>query len=266
MKSKLMEGSSDSRRPTSTSFHVEGTSPLGNLNFKNIKTRRKRKERDIKSLEAVSGKVPIRYTTAYPTFLKNSKHYPYRRLNDTHIEHTMQHAVKRIEDDIKDKHDERIKDASVFQSQLTDNKKFFEELEIEKKTKRLALKTALIDQMEKENYRRLKSRLRHKEPTATNYGPEETPADLQAMKDTKVQNAQMIREALESQMTTQYQKDEDNKVLERFEDFEAVIISHKHLKKETEEKLEKEKMAKSLYKEAWNEQVKMKKYIKIADE
>jgi hypothetical protein len=41
---------------------------------------------------------PPSFTTGYPRFLEPHKHYPYRRLNDTHIEKVMQEAVKRVEE------------------------------------------------------------------------------------------------------------------------------------------------------------------------
>jgi hypothetical protein len=38
---------------------------------------------------SINGKVPIRYISDYPSFLKPNKHYAYRRLNDSHVETTM---------------------------------------------------------------------------------------------------------------------------------------------------------------------------------
>jgi hypothetical protein len=39
------------------------------------------------------------------TFTQPAKHYPYRRLNDTHVEKVMQAAIRRVEDNIKAKED-----------------------------------------------------------------------------------------------------------------------------------------------------------------
>ena len=50
---------------------------------------------DFMGMKSFNGKVPVKFVTGYPAFLTPHKHYPYRRLNDTHIENTMQSAVKR---------------------------------------------------------------------------------------------------------------------------------------------------------------------------
>lgn len=70
--------------------------------------------KDLMKIESVSGRVPIKYITAYPTFMKPAKHYPYRRLNDTHIEQTMQSALKKVEDDINEREMRATLDANEF--------------------------------------------------------------------------------------------------------------------------------------------------------
>lgn len=49
--------------------------------------------------------------------------------------------------------------------QLDDNKAYFEELELKKKTRTLALKTDLLNQMQKDNYKKLKARIEDKKLT-----------------------------------------------------------------------------------------------------
>ena len=46
---------------------------------------------------SINGKVPVKYISDYPAFLKPNKHYPYRRLNDSHVETVMQAALERYE-------------------------------------------------------------------------------------------------------------------------------------------------------------------------
>lgn len=53
------------------------------------------------AMPSVNGKVPVNFVTSYPLFLKPDKHYPYRRLNDTHVESVMQDALKRYEKDLR---------------------------------------------------------------------------------------------------------------------------------------------------------------------
>lgn len=42
---------------------------------------------DFQNLESVTGRIPIRYTTATPSFLKPSIRHPYRRLNGNFTNH-----------------------------------------------------------------------------------------------------------------------------------------------------------------------------------
>jgi len=51
--------------------------------------------------ESVSGRMPIKYTSAYPVFMKPAKPHAYRRTNDTHVEKVMQDAIKRVENQIQ---------------------------------------------------------------------------------------------------------------------------------------------------------------------
>jgi hypothetical protein len=66
--------------------------------------------------------MPVKYVADYPTFLKPNKHYPYRRLNDTHVESVMQTALERYETELVGIEKERASDANRFRSQLEDNR------------------------------------------------------------------------------------------------------------------------------------------------
>jgi hypothetical protein len=52
-------------------------------------------------MPSLNKKVPVKYVADYPKFLRPHKHYPYRRLNDKHVENVMNTALNRYEDDIK---------------------------------------------------------------------------------------------------------------------------------------------------------------------
>lgn len=58
------------------------------------------------------------FNKSYPKFLEPHKHYPYRRLKDTHVEKVMQDAVKRVEDQVKDIEDRRLKQSTEFQKKF----------------------------------------------------------------------------------------------------------------------------------------------------
>jgi hypothetical protein len=79
---------------------------------------------DFNGMRSSNGKVPVKFVTAYPAFLTPSKHYPYRRLNDTHVESVMQSAVKRYEEDLRSKEQDKFNDAEVYKRQLQDNQSY----------------------------------------------------------------------------------------------------------------------------------------------
>lgn len=103
-------------------------------------------------MKSLNGKVPVKYVTGYPAFLTPFKQYPYRRLNDAHVENAMQSAIKRFEDEIKSKEKEKVEDAERFKKQLEENNNYMEELEIKKKKAQIENKRMLLEQMKIENF------------------------------------------------------------------------------------------------------------------
>lgn len=79
---------------------------------------------DIQNIRSSNGKVPVKFVTKYPAFLTPSKHHPYRRLNDTHVEAVMQSAVKRYEEDLRSKELQKFDDADELKRQLEDNQNY----------------------------------------------------------------------------------------------------------------------------------------------
>jgi hypothetical protein len=71
--------------------------------------------------QGFSGRMPARYTSEYPVFLKPNKHYPYRRLNDSHVETVMQSALERFEKELVSIEKERNTDAEKFKVSLEEN-------------------------------------------------------------------------------------------------------------------------------------------------
>lgn len=100
----------------SHSFYKE-TSPLNSLD-RSWDARQILHIKNIGGVESTTGRVPIKYVSAYPEFFKPAKHHPYRRLNDTHVEKTMQSALKRVESDIKNKENEKILGMVILISQF----------------------------------------------------------------------------------------------------------------------------------------------------
>jgi hypothetical protein len=60
----------------------------------------RRSESEFCAKASVNGKVPVKYLAEYPLFLKPNKHYPCRRLNDSHVERTMKSALDRYEKEL----------------------------------------------------------------------------------------------------------------------------------------------------------------------
>jgi hypothetical protein len=220
---------------------------------------------DFNQMRATNGKVPVKYVTGYPAFLTPFKQYPYRRLNDTHVENTMQTAIKRYEDDLLKLTNERESDADRFNQQLHENSNYMEELEIKKKKAQVENKRILLEQMQKENYRRLKQKLELKEKVNTNFGPEENEMTINGRRDFAQKNIDEIQNSLKQQMYEKYQNYENEKVQERMEELEVLANAKKVMQQEYEELHNKDRNAKSLYKEAWKEQMKMKEIQKKTD-
>ena len=217
---------------------------------------------DIMGMKSLNGKVPVKYVTGYPAFLTPFKQYPYRRLNDAHVENAMQSAIKRFEDGIKSKEQEKMDDADRFKRQLEENNHYMEELEIKKKKAQIENKRMLLEQMKIENFRRLKDSLHDKEKVNTNFGPEENEKTLMEHREFLQKNIGNIKEELEKQMKDKYQLKENERAQERMEDLENLATSKLMMLQEHEEFYNKDKLSKNLFKEAWKEQMKMKEISK----
>lgn len=212
------------------------------------------------SLESTNRKVPVKYITDYPAFLKPFKHYPYRRLNDTHVEKAMQSAMKRHEEEIQAKERERQEDAERYRQQLEENKNYTDDLEVKRKKAQMENKQLLLEQMKKESYRRLKNKLQDKEQVNTNFGPEENDSILNDRKESAKKHVSDLRKELEKQMFEKHQARENEKMMERMEDLEAIAKAKRVLAQENEEYFAKDKLSKQVYKEAWREQANSKFY------
>lgn len=114
LKKKLLNKTKFSRRENGSRSFFKDLTPMTSANTSKEAGVDLSKLHDAMSVESVNKRVPIKYMTAYPKFMKPSKHYPYRRLNDTHIENTMQSAVKRVEDDVKARENKANIDAQEF--------------------------------------------------------------------------------------------------------------------------------------------------------
>ena len=75
-----------------------------------------------------------------------------------------------------------------------------------------------------------------------------------------------IKQALEEQMKTKFEHEEQDKIQERLEDNQALVNTATQLKHDIQERKAQNEITKKVFNDAWNEQSKMTNYIKIADE
>jgi hypothetical protein len=88
---------------------------------------------DFVNAVSVNGKVPVKYMSQYPIFLKPNKHHPYRRLNDTHVETVMQEALQRYEQTLVNNQKDKQKDALQFKEQLLQNRSYLQDMDRRKR-------------------------------------------------------------------------------------------------------------------------------------
>lgn len=150
--------------------------------------------------------------------------------------------------------------------QLEENNHYTEDLELKKKKAQMENKRMLLEQMKKENYRRLKDKLQEREKVNTNFGPEENEQIIHERQSFVQRNVDDIKNTLKQQMFDKYQAAESNKMQERMEDLEALAKAKMILQKERLEYEDKDKIAKNLYKNAWKEQIKMKEVHQKTDD
>ena len=75
-----------------------------------------------------------------------------------------------------------------------------------------------------------------------------------------------IKQALEEQMKTKFEHEEQDKIQERLEDNQALVNTATQLQYDIQERKAQNEITKKVFHDAWNEQSKMTNYIKIADE
>ena len=75
-----------------------------------------------------------------------------------------------------------------------------------------------------------------------------------------------IKQALEEQMKTKFEHEEQDKIQERLEDNQALVNTATQLQYDIQERKAQNEISKKVFNDAWNEQSKMTNYIKIADE
>jgi hypothetical protein len=67
-------------------------------------------------MPSLNQKVPVKFISEYPKFLRPHKHFAYRRLNDRHVGDVMKTALTRYESELKKKEKERFDDACRFKN------------------------------------------------------------------------------------------------------------------------------------------------------
>mmetsp|Transcript_13178 Transcript_13178/g.24662 ORF Transcript_13178/g.24662 Transcript_13178/m.24662 type:complete len:310 (-) Transcript_13178:37-966(-) len=214
---------------------------------------------------SVVTKMPISHYTEYPVFLRQDEYHPVRRIEDTHVNVTMQEALKRYEDNIVKLEQEQEKREIEAQRQADHNQQYFE-TQLQRRAQQIEDNKQYLQQQikERESIKRLE-KTQQREPVRTNYGPEETPEDYAEEEERKKRIKQEVRETLYTQMKSKFEKDRTHKTQERAEDIENLIIATEIIAQEAEKAKSKEQKAKELYKDAWEKQMQMKELEKAVE-
>lgn len=207
--------------------------------------------------------VPNSIDTSYPKFLEPHKHYPYRRLNDTHIENVMHEAVKRVEDQVKDIKDRRTKQSKDFDQKFTAILKSAEKHDILKQKDTKFVQEYQKNQMEEKAKIRNFFEKEDKKPQNIYYGPDEkgytdlsrTYKEAKTKYDAEKMRKNDLKRQIDDKRRTQYRE----KQKERLQEIDHLWVSGKVMAKEFKEARDKEKIAKDTYKNVWKEQMKINK-------
>lgn len=204
---------------------------------------------------------PESFKSAYPKFMEPHKHYPYRRLNDTHVEKVMQDAVRRIDEDLKNQEQRRINQSKEFQDRFDMMLKQAESSNLMKMKDAMSLKEYHMLQMQEKSKINSFYNSEDKKPQDIYYGPSEKDfKDLNktyAGAKTRADAEKMRKNDLKKQIDTKRRIESIRKQRERMEDVENLWVSGQFMAKERQELLEKDKISKSMYNHIWKEQMKI---------
>lgn len=207
--------------------------------------------------------IPNSIDTSYPKFLEPHKHYPYRRLNDTHIENVMHEAVKRVEDQVKDIKHRRIKQSEDFDRKFTALLKSAENHNLLKQKDTKFVQECQINQMETKAKVKNFFEKEDKMPQNIYYGPDEkgytdlskTYKEAKTKYDAEKMRKNDLKRQIDDKRRTQYRE----KQKERLQEIDHLWVSGKVMAKEFKEARDKEKIAIDTYKNVWKEQMKINK-------
>jgi hypothetical protein len=199
--------------------------------------------------------------TPYPKFLENHKHYPYRRLDDTHVENVMQDAIKRVEDQVKDIVIRRTKQSKDFDD------KFSAILKSTAKHELLKQKDTKVVHEYQQNQIQQKAKVNKfflkedKKPQNIYYGPDDSKFQSKTYKEaTSKYDAEKMRKTdLKRQIEEKRRIQNKEKQIDRLQEIDNLWVSGKVMAKEFKEARDKEKFARETCKNIWKEQMKINK-------
>ena len=212
--------------------------------------------------QSVNEKVPYHHITDYPKFLKQSEYHPTRRFDTSHVENAMQEALNRYEKDlIKLETEQDLRDQEHHRQQLH-NAQYYEHLMQERSGKIQENKKFLQLQMQERSAHKDMDKAERKEFVRTNFGPEEHMEDQQDEVNRYSEQKNEVRAALYNQMKDKYDKTTAQKLQEREEDIENLITAADVMATERHKNATKVDETKKLYKQAWEQQQKMREIEK----
>ena len=252
---------------------------------------------------ADKNQIPESFKNVYPKFMEPHKHYPYRRLNDTHVEKVMQDAIKKIEVDVRNNEERRVKQSKEFQDRFDIMIRQAESSNLMKQKDELSLKEFHKIQMEEKAKFNQFYNSEDKKPQNIYYGPKEK--DFKEMfkayfgnakgKDVSTNSSEadknnannltapssnrmngeitkndiqkFRRHELKKQIDDKRRLENARKLQERVQDVENLWVAGQFMAKERGEINEKDRLSKSMYNKIWKEQMSIRnKMAKIKNE
>lgn len=214
---------------------------------------------------SVVTKMPLSHYTEYPVFLRQDEYHPVRRIEDTHVNVTMQEALKRYEENLVKMEESQEKRGLEAQRQAEHNQQFFE-TQLQRRAQQIEdNKLFLRQQMKERETLKQLEKAQRRELVRTNYGPEETPEDYAEEEERKERIKQEVKESLYTQMKSKFDKERTHKTQERVEDIENMLVATEIIAQEAQKVKAKEHKSKELYREAWVKQMQMKEIEKAVE-
>ena len=168
-------------------------------------------------------RVPMNFAMNYPGFLIPDKQNPYTTKIPPNVEHVVNDAFRRYENELRQKEEEKMNDQRRYFQMQEDNRKYMAELERKKKEQQERMRQDLQAQIDADRGKRMRDRVKDKEFVRTNYGPEEDDYTWEKFVETDKTKKNTVKNDLLQQIKEKQDKLENEKMQERIMDVEGIL-------------------------------------------